>query len=165
MCETTIRVNNNWTVLQFIDVKVDCKQGHSYLKTCHKSLGLEFSIRDFPTNGIVFDFFIGKQILKKFVNKINRKVILSRNSQVYSVEKTELGVVIRVNSGDCYEISDKNCLIFEDVEIDDFVISRALLDYVHSKFQKYQVDVECLYGKIFVKNEHNSVKSFAFRVR
>lgn len=159
MYETTIRVNNNWTVLQFIDIKVGGKQACSYLKTCQRYLGLEFSIKDFPSNGIVFDFFIGKQILKKFVNKISRKVILCRNSQIYTIENTEQGVIVRLNLGDCYEFSHKDYLIFESTEINDNVISRQLLGYVHSKFQKHQVNATCLYGKIFVKNEKNRVLS------
>ena len=158
---TSVRIKNNWTVLHYFDIKIDPETEITYLSSSHRNLGLEFSIKEFPPNGIIFDFFQAKQILKKFISKMNRKVILCTNSRLYSLKITDESVLVQVNSGDCYMFKDKNCLIFECDEEGDKLISQKLAEYVLRKIVNFEVE-SVVYGNVFICDEESRVLSESF---
>lgn len=158
---TSVRLKNSWTVLHYFDIRIGPGCEITYLNTCQRYLGLEFSVKDYPLNGIVFDFFQAKQLLKKFLSKVNKKVLLCTRSSFYSLKITEDSVLVQIKGGDCYIFPDENCIILECNEIDDQVMTQKVSEYVQRKIVSCEVE-SVVYGNIFISDEEGRVQGMSF---
>lgn len=148
--QSSIRLAHKQSLTHYITLEIEKINKESFLKSNHRYIEIELGIKNFPVNGIVFDFSFVKIAIKEIIALFQEKIVLCAKSNWYRVNQIGNNLLVITINEQSIEFLAKDCIVLDYEEFTEetmcLIVSRCMLGNlcISAEMEKLVISKVCL---------------------